>query len=346
VIDIGAIPADQPLKIIIGAGEQAYPGWIATQREQLDLLRREDWAASFGERPIDALLCEHVWEHLTEQQGREAARICYEFLRPGGYLRCAVPDANFPDPAYQRNVQIGGPGPRDHPAADHQIVYDYQRFAACFAAAGFVIDLLEYCDADGRFHYNQWDAEAGMIYRSLRFDHRNQQGQLGFVSLILDARKPASVRPSAPDAAAFSADQLAFLQAQRAGRLATVSGDGVPHVIPVCYACDGANVYIALDSKPKRVAATRLRRIRNILENPRVALVIDHYSDDWGQLAYLLIQGSAALVQPGEPEHSRAVALLRERYVQYQAMPIEQQPVIVIRPAKVVAWPTRTRDSQ
>src|SRR5437773_1605779 len=147
MINILHIPTDEPLNIIIGAGEQAYPGWIATQKEQLNLLLREDWIASFSGRQIDALLCEHVWEHLTEQQGRQAARICYEFLKPGGYLRCAVPDANFPDPEYQRTVQIGGPGPRDHPAADHQIVYDYRRFADVFRSAGFEPDLLEYCDA-------------------------------------------------------------------------------------------------------------------------------------------------------------------------------------------------------
>jgi PPOX class probable F420-dependent enzyme len=136
----------------------------------------------------------------------------------------------------------------------------------------------------------------------------------------------------------FSSSQLAFLQAQRAGRLATATRDGAPHVIPVCYACDGASVYIALDAKPKRVAPERLRRVRNILENPQVALVIDRYSDDWSELAYLLIRGTAALIPPGDAEHGRAVALLRERYVQYQAMPIEQQPVIAIRPAALVQW--------
>ncbi len=138
---------------------------------------------------------------------------------------------------------------------------------------------------------------------------------------------------------AFTPNQLAFLQAQRAGRLATATSDGAPHVIPVCYACDGTSMYIALDAKPKRVAPERLRRIRNIVENPRVALVIDRYSDDWSQLAYLLIQGTAVLVHPDQTEHSCAVALLRERYVQYLAMPIEQQPVIAIRPATVVEWP-------
>jgi coenzyme F420-0:L-glutamate ligase / coenzyme F420-1:gamma-L-glutamate ligase len=136
----------------------------------------------------------------------------------------------------------------------------------------------------------------------------------------------------------FTPVQLAFLQAQRAGRLATATSEGLPHVIPVCYACDGASLFIALDAKPKRVAPERLRRIRNILENPRVALVIDRYSDDWSQLAYLLIQGTAALVHAGEAEHSRAIALLRDRYVQYLTMPIEQQPVIAIRPTKVVTW--------
>lgn len=191
MLDISTIPADQPLRIIIGAGQQAYPGWLATQREQLDLLRRSDWAASLGLRRADALLCEHVWEHLTEQQGREAARICFEFLRPGGYLRVAVPDAFFPDAEYQRMAQVGGPGPADHPAADHKIVYDYRRFGQIFADAGFEADLLEYCDERGRFHYNQWDPAGGPIYRSLLSDHRNRDGRLGFVSLILDAHKPA-----------------------------------------------------------------------------------------------------------------------------------------------------------
>jgi coenzyme F420-0:L-glutamate ligase / coenzyme F420-1:gamma-L-glutamate ligase len=142
----------------------------------------------------------------------------------------------------------------------------------------------------------------------------------------------------------FTPNQLAFLLAQRTGRLATAASDGAPHVIPVCYACDGASLFIALDAKPKRVAPERLRRIRNILENPRVALVIDHYSDDWSELAYLLIQGTAALVYPGATEHNRAVTLLRERYVQYLVMPIEQQPVIAIRPATVVAWGLGTGD--
>ncbi|HEX9370070.1 MAG TPA: TIGR03668 family PPOX class F420-dependent oxidoreductase [Roseiflexaceae bacterium] len=138
--------------------------------------------------------------------------------------------------------------------------------------------------------------------------------------------------------ARFTDQQIAFLQSQRVGRLATADLAGRPHVVPVCYACDGASLYIALDAKPKRVAPERLRRVRNLLENPRVALVVDRYSDDWGELAYLLIQGSAELLPPGAVEHRRAVELLRQRYPQYRAMPIEGQPAIAIRPESVVGW--------
>lgn len=190
MIDISKISVDSPLKIIIGAGTQSYPGWIATHQEQLDLLRREDWLASLGQRRIDALLSEHVWEHLTEAEGRQAAAICFEFLKPGGYLRCAVPDGRFPDAEYQRMAQVGGPGIPGYPASDHKIVYDYRLFSDVFRSAGFDVELLEYCDENGRFHYHQWSPDDGPIYRSLLSDHRNKDGEIGFISLIIDARKP------------------------------------------------------------------------------------------------------------------------------------------------------------
>jgi PPOX class probable F420-dependent enzyme len=137
---------------------------------------------------------------------------------------------------------------------------------------------------------------------------------------------------------ALTQAQIAFIEAQRVGRLATADEDGRPHVVPVCYARDGLSFYIALDAKPKRVAHARLRRVRNILANPQAALVIDRYSDDWSALAYLLVRGAAALLPPGDAEHTRVVALLRERYPQYLAMPIDEQPVIVLRAESVVAW--------
>lgn len=186
---IHRIPSDQPLRIIIGAGTQQWPGWIATQKEQLDLRKSEDWGAVFRHRRADAFLCEHVWEHLTETEGRAAAALCFQFLKPGGHLRVAVPDGNFPDPDYQLLARIGGPGPSDHPAAGHKTCYHYQLLSDIFTGAGFTVDLLEYCDDQGRFHYNQWSANDGPVYRSLMMDHRNRDGDIRSVSLILDAKK-------------------------------------------------------------------------------------------------------------------------------------------------------------
>ncbi|WP_234009003.1 hypothetical protein [Deinococcus sp. NW-56] len=87
-------------------------------------------------------------------------------------------------------MQVGGPGPADHPAADHKVVYAYRRLSAVFRDAGFEVRLLEYCDDSGRFHAHDWDVTTGPIYRSRRLDHRNREGHLGFVSLILDAVRP------------------------------------------------------------------------------------------------------------------------------------------------------------
>ena len=130
-----------------------------------------------------------------------------------------------------------------------------------------------------------------------------------------------------------------FVQTQRVGRLATADADGNPHVIPVCYAFDGTHFYIPLDEKPKRVSESKLRRVRNIVARPQVALVIDQYSDDWTQLGYLLIHGHAALIPPEATAiHAQALLLLRERYQQYQSMALEKSSVIAITPTQVISW--------
>lgn len=181
---------DGEIRIIVGASAQEYPGWIRTQQHELDLTKRADWERQFPPGGIDRILAEHVWEHLEPAQAMGAATICFEFLRAGGFLRCAVPDGLFPDSAYQRMVQVGGPGPLDHPAASHRVVYDFRSLGDLFRRAGFAVRLLEWWDEHGRFHAEDWIVEDGFVYRSKRFDHRNQNGQLGFTSLIVDAVKP------------------------------------------------------------------------------------------------------------------------------------------------------------
>ncbi len=124
---------------------------------------------------------------------------------------------------------------------------------------------------------------------------------------------------------------------RRVARLATADADGAPHVIPVCYAFDGAVFYSALDLKPKRVEGTRLKRVRNVVANPRVALVIDDYSEDWDALAYVLVTGTAEMLKEG-PERDKAEALLREKYPQYAVLLEPGAPVIKVTPERIVSW--------
>src|SRR5437588_9243879 len=99
-----------------------------------------------------------------------------------------------------------------------------------------------------------------------------------------------------PDRTTLNEVEIAFVQRQRVARLATADADGNPHVIPVCYAFDGTHFYTPLDEKPKRVAGSKLRRVRNIEVRPQVALVIDQYDDDWSRLGYVLVHGRAELL--------------------------------------------------
>ncbi len=129
----------------------------------------------------------------------------------------------------------------------------------------------------------------------------------------------------------------AFVRAQRVARLATADAEGHPTAVPVCYAYDGAQFYSPLDEKPKRIAARHLRRVRNIEARHEATLLIDRYDDDWSRLGYVLVEGRAEVIEPGAPEHARAVELLRVRYVQYRAMNLEEMPVIALSPERVVS---------
>lgn len=139
----------------------------------------------------------------------------------------------------------------------------------------------------------------------------------------------------------FTELQAKLLLDARTGHLATADAQGAPHIIPVCYAFDGQAIYSVLDQKPKRTALARLKRVRNIQSNPKVALVIDHYAEDWRRLWYVLVHGDALLVEAGQ-EQAAAVRLLREKYRQYQSMEIDQNPVIKIAPTRVIFWAGET----
>jgi PPOX class probable F420-dependent enzyme len=133
----------------------------------------------------------------------------------------------------------------------------------------------------------------------------------------------------------FSAEELRFTGSQRVGHLATANADGRPHVVPVCFAYLDGRIYISIDEKPKR--SLRLKRLRNIEANPQVALVLDRYDEDWSHLAWVLVQGTATVLDNG-PEHSRALIALREKYPQYRVMGLEDRPVISVTVERVSSW--------
>ena len=129
----------------------------------------------------------------------------------------------------------------------------------------------------------------------------------------------------------------AFVAAQRVGRLATVDAAGRPHVVPVCFVLERDTVYSVLDAKPKRVPVERLQRVRNLLANPNVQLLVDRYDEDWTRLAFVQLRGRATLLLPGR-EQAEAVRRLREKYAQYESMKLDESPVVAINVDEAVFW--------
>jgi PPOX class probable F420-dependent enzyme len=134
----------------------------------------------------------------------------------------------------------------------------------------------------------------------------------------------------------LSQRQRDFLDRGRVGHLATADAAGSPHVIPVCYAIADETLYITIDEKPKRQDRP-LKRLRNILENPQTAFVVDRWDEDWRRLGWVMLRGRAEILYHGV-EHDQAQAFLTARYPQYRAMRLDDLPVIALRIAHAAAW--------
>ena len=127
-----------------------------------------------------------------------------------------------------------------------------------------------------------------------------------------------------------------FLADRRVGHLATADREGRPHVLPVCFAMSESTVYVTIDQKPKSDRAS-LKRVRNIMENPAAAFVVDRYDDDWSLLGWIMLRGRARIL-PSGTEHDEAQALLRRRYAQLEPMQISTLPVIALQIERVTSW--------
>ena len=128
----------------------------------------------------------------------------------------------------------------------------------------------------------------------------------------------------------FTAAEEQFLQRNEIGRLATISPDGIPHVVPVCHVYRDSTLWTAVDYETKKY--------RNILANNRVALVVDVYSPNRG----ILVQGRAEIVEKG-PEFRQAYQIFYKKFGWVRADPWKEgeAPFIKIKPTHKVSWGLR-----
>ena len=125
---------------------------------------------------------------------------------------------------------------------------------------------------------------------------------------------------------------LEYVRWTRVSRVATVSPEGVPHVVPVCHALAGQKLYVG--------SGKDATKVRNLKSNPRITLTVDEYSDHWAGLKGVMVQGRARLLERG-PEFARAREALYEKYPQYPkeaALATSDSVIVEITPARVFTW--------
>ena len=168
------------------AGINPDNSWFATDKNDLDVTKSSDWRKYLIFFRLDNIFAEHVWEHLSDSDTELANKNCFNFLKKNGVLRLAVPDGFNPDKKYIEYVRPGGNGIG---ADDHKILYNYKIMKNRLEKIGFEVELLEYWDEFGKFHFIDWSNDGGRVERSKRYDLRNKNGILGYTSLIVDAIK-------------------------------------------------------------------------------------------------------------------------------------------------------------
>lgn len=150
------------MKVIVGAGGTNEPGWLSLEESDLDITNENKWARLFRPGTIDAIVAEHVWEHLTSDEGLQAARNCYRYLKPGGVLRIAVPDELHPSDSYW---QWCAPG-IGYNGDDHKVFYNSQSLCGLLRLAGFNCYPREFFTERGEFFSDYVPDENGQIQRT------------------------------------------------------------------------------------------------------------------------------------------------------------------------------------
>ena len=123
-----------------------------------------------------------------------------------------------------------------------------------------------------------------------------------------------------------------FVAWERVCRVATAGSAGVPHLVPVCHVVAGGKIYFASGDDG--------RKVKNLRDNPRVTVTVDVYSDHWGTLKGVMVQGRARLIERG-PRFRRVRDGLYRKYAQYSkeaAISPSDSVIVEVIPTRVFAW--------
>lgn len=190
-----------PLKVIVGAGSTRQEGWVSLQQNDLDIREARSWQRLMNAGTVDAILSEHVLEHLDIEEATAAAKNMWIYLKCGGRWRIAVPDGFHPCPNYLNWVAPNSGGERflkifrQPNEPDHKWLWNYQTLVSFLSRHGFRVVLLEYFDRKGLFHKNNWNPEKGNIWRCAGSGWSNLLSLVvnaPYTSLIVDAIKICS----------------------------------------------------------------------------------------------------------------------------------------------------------
>lgn len=178
------------MKVVIGAGQSYHPGWLCLTERQLDITDRVAWERLFRPASIDAILSEHVLEHLTENEAEKAIENFRLFLKHGGYVKIAVPDGYHPSKNY---INYVAPGTWMTPfGADHKQLFNVDSLCALLERHGFKVDPIEGFTARREWFSKQSEREGRITKRPGEFQALWQSffSFSNYTSLIVDGTKP------------------------------------------------------------------------------------------------------------------------------------------------------------
>lgn len=145
----------------------------------------------------------------------------------------------------------------------------------------------------------------------------------------------------------LSEAERSFLAAARTATLATIDPRGLPRLAPICFVLAPIQpggrpvLHTPLDEKPKTVADPRaLARVRDIAERPAVTLLVQHWAEDWSELAWLRLTGRAEVIEPdpSDPVLEGVIGALRAKYPQYADQDLASRPMIRVTGDRVAKW--------